>query len=265
MLGQLCESCSGTGEFAEKIHEDSFRNTRILINKNTDGFVSLQRLDHGARGISFVNQAISRERAPILYEIVDKGVIEGPNHDAHGLRHKCVGKSAQLPVPQMRRGDQNTAAFALGRKVVVETVIRDPVANILAVQTWKPRDRDQHTCDAFEYSINNALSLRGIELGKCESEVCPGHMAQPWKHNVKHPCSGVCSGAGGRKWQQPESVYQCPRQGVLSPDLKPVFLLRQLWSLFDPTAAKHEIAVVKDRCLSWRDRTLRLIEANFDP
>src|SRR6476646_1292801 len=164
----------------------------------------------------------------------------------------------------MRRGDQNTSASAFRGKVVFEAVIRNPVANVRAVQAWKPRNRDQHACDAFEYPINDALPLHGIEVGKCESEVRPSHIAQPWRRNIERSRGRMRCCAGNRKWQQPESVYQRTGQGVLSPDLKPVLLLRQLWSLFDPTTAKHEIAVVKDRCLSWRDRTLRLIEAHFN-
>src|ERR1700676_5021589 len=95
----------------EEIHEDAVIEPGVLIHQDSYCFVLLERLKNGTREIFLANQMIARRRTPALHQRVDASIVERPNYDVHRRRHQRMREGADLPVAQMRRGEQHSPAL----------------------------------------------------------------------------------------------------------------------------------------------------------
>src|SRR5580698_5649897 len=109
-MRQLGESTAGAGLHPEKIDEHALVERGVLIDQDSDSFISGQRAQDSSSGILFFNDAIARKSTALLHQAIDAGMIQRTDHDIHWGRHQGVRESAELPVAEMRGSHQNAAA-----------------------------------------------------------------------------------------------------------------------------------------------------------
>lgn len=180
VMRQLSEHRARTSKPAEKVDENAFRNSGVLIDEDADRLIILQRLDYGTRRVLFVNQPVSGESAAILYQGVDTRVIQRPNHNVQWLRHDGMRESAEFPVAEMRRCDQDAAAGAFRGQIIVKPFVGDPIADIRRIQARETGHTDKHAGDALEDTVDDRFAPGSIEFRERKREIRASHAAQSW-------------------------------------------------------------------------------------
>ena len=87
---------------------------RVLIDQNADRLVLLQGAQNGSGAVPFLDQVIAGKLAALFDQAIDARIVERPDHDVHRLGHQAVGEGAELPIAQVRGGEQDAVAGLLG-------------------------------------------------------------------------------------------------------------------------------------------------------
>ena len=140
MLRQFRERAAGAGLHAEEIDEHALLGRGVLVDQNANRFARGQRLQNAARRVLLRDQVVTRQRAIALDQGVDARIIERPHHDVHGRDQIGVGEGAQLPIAQVRGGDQDALAALVRSGEIFQALITDPLRDGLARNFWKARE-----------------------------------------------------------------------------------------------------------------------------
>ena len=129
-------------ELAEKRHESAVVRRRVLIHQDAHRLFVLQRLQDGAGEIAFRKQGIAGQGAALLHQLVDHRIVERADHYVHGLGEERVGEGAELPVAEMRGGEQNAFAPRFGPFVMFEAFVAIHSLHVGGVDVGKTREGD---------------------------------------------------------------------------------------------------------------------------
>ena|SRR5580704_4597741 len=110
MLREFRESRSGAGFLSEEIYEYPLIEGGVLIDENADGAACFKGLQYASRSVLFLDDMVAGKRPIAFNEDIEARIVERAHDDMHRSRHPGVGESTELPVAEMRGGDQDSAA-----------------------------------------------------------------------------------------------------------------------------------------------------------
>ena len=113
-MRDLGESGIGAGRCAEEVHENSFLKRCVLIHQNPHRFVLPQSAKNGSRSVPFFDEPVPGKLPPLLHQPVGGRIIERTDDHVHRLCHQPVREGTELPIPQVRGGEQNAVAGLFG-------------------------------------------------------------------------------------------------------------------------------------------------------
>ena len=90
-----------------------------------------------------------------------------------------MGEGAELPVPQVRGGEQNSLAATLRLLEMFVAFIADPTLDVAAIDFGKSREGHQQPGDRAEYAIYDFTSLERFQVRQRHLEIPKSHAPQP--------------------------------------------------------------------------------------
>ncbi len=108
----------------------------------------------------FSIELVPGKLAALLYQAVDRWIIERADHHVHGLRQQAVRERAELPIAQMSGGEQNAVAGLFGFEEMLQPFVTDPLGNVLAIDAWKSCEGVEQPGDGAEDIIHDGLAFR---------------------------------------------------------------------------------------------------------
>jgi IMP dehydrogenase len=143
-------------------------------------------------------------------------IIERPHHYVHGRGQQRVGVGAQLPVAQMRSGEQHASALPQGRFHVFQPSQRIHSFDGIAADGGEFRECHQHARDGAEHAVDNLFLPRGAQFRQRHREIPVGHAPQPRQGDDRAAASrrapGEFASAGGAH----SSVFRTTHAAVYS-------------------------------------------------
>ena len=230
----LREPHARAGRHAEEIDEDAIVEAGVLIDQNPHRFVVLQRLQNGPREILLPDEAIAGRRAAALHQRVDARIVERTHHHVHRRRHQRVREGAQLPVAQVRGGEQDALALLAARARSARS-LRSGSTRGCCPCRWRGKraKRHQHAGDGAEHAVDDAALLAGVSVRKRHREIA---------HRRRGAGAGwpdreaACKGAPAVR---PAAAERSPGSGRPPAPSD----TRAYCRLLDPPAAQHQVAV----------------------
>src|SRR5690349_13224434 len=98
--GTKCKECdgrSGSGGDAEEFGEHPFAPRRVLVKKDSNGFVLAERFKDVACGAAPLYRSITAQGAVMRNQVLDVGVVNRPDHKFKRVSVNCMGKRTQFP------------------------------------------------------------------------------------------------------------------------------------------------------------------------
>jgi len=169
--GELGEACAGAGGDAEEIDEDTVVERGVLVDQDADGLVVAEGFQDAAGGFAFGDEMVAGEGAAALDQGVDLGVVEWAEDHVHGGGEQGVGEGAELPIAEVRGGEEDAAALVEGGFEVLETFVADPVGDVGGADLREAREGHQQAGDGMEDAVGDAAVGGGVELGHRHGEV----------------------------------------------------------------------------------------------
>lgn len=181
MMCEFRECTPGAGLRSEKVDKHTFVDRRVLIDQDTDRSSRFERPENIARGISFADDVVTAERSMVFDQGIEPQIIQRSDDDVHRRRHPRMRKRTQFPIPEVRRGHQDATSTGQRTGEILQTVVMDPIVDVVALDRWKPGKRYQHPRDGAEHSVNHAWvrDFRDFKVSSCGS-------SQPGDGNVEH-------------------------------------------------------------------------------
>ena len=143
---------------------------------------------------------------------VDEGIVERADDHVHGRREQGVGKGAELPVAQVRGGEEHAAAFADGVFEVLGAFTADPARQVVPANGRELGEGYQQARDGTEDAVDN---LGAVRVRKGESEVAAGHPAQAGNRQIEQAGVGARQHVGQRQRRPFERFQSAQREAVL--------------------------------------------------
>ncbi len=119
----------------------------------------MQSSQDGSRAVPFDDQAIAGKLAAIFDQPIDAGIVERADHDVHRLGHQRVGEGAELPIAEMRGGEEDAASGFFGFQIMFEAFVTDPLMNVLAIDLGKAREDPDEAGDGAENFVGDGAAL----------------------------------------------------------------------------------------------------------
>src|SRR5262245_11516052 len=106
--GQTGYTRVGTRGNSEEIHEDPEPPRRILVERQDEELVLVERAEHTAGRMALAHEPRSGDRTELVEPPIDERVRDGAVHHRHGEASHAVGKHEELPVAEVARQDERT-------------------------------------------------------------------------------------------------------------------------------------------------------------
>ena len=87
-------------------------------------------------------------------------------------------EGAQLPIAQVRGGEQHAAAALAGLFEMLEAFVADPIADVAAMDARKAREGHQQARDGAEHTVGDALMGAAVKFGQGHRQIGEGHPPQ---------------------------------------------------------------------------------------
>ena len=232
--GDFGKAHAGAGGHAEEIDEHAGLERRVLVDQDADFVIAGERFQDRPREILFENHAIAAKAAAALHQPIDHRIVERPHQYAHGPGGQPVRERTQLPIPQVRRGEQHAAALAEGGIHMLGSLDAYPQVQVVWPDGGKPGKADQQSCDRAEHTIDDRATPGRIELRQRQHKIPLRHPPQARDPAVQQPrvVAPQRIGRGNRRPLERLQNHQCKR-------------------IFDPVpkarAMRHETALYRAR------------------
>ena len=162
--------------------------------------------------------------------MIHERVIERANHDAHWLGHEGVGEGAEFPIAEVSGGDEDASALLFGGLVMFETLIGNPIANVLFIDGRKAGEGDEHAADGAKDTIGEAAVFGDWKFGERHGQVTSGHFSELRQKPIEEARDSVTTAVGKTQRKDSKQGKESRRDGV--------FNACAHGELFDPTAAE---------------------------
>ena len=161
----------------KKVHEDAVVRRRVLVDQDADRLVRRERFEDRARAKSvFEIRTIAGERRRRSTKRVDQRIVERPYDHVHRRGEHGVREGAQLPVAEVRGGEQDAAAGAYGLVEVLLPSQRIHCGDVVAADRREAGESDQQPGDRAKHAVDD---MGGVLAGQRDGEVVFGDAAQP--------------------------------------------------------------------------------------
>src|SRR5262249_15357457 len=151
------EARPGARGYSEKIDKHTLVGRGVLIDEDPDGLIISKSLQDGAREILLEERAVAGEAPAALDQAVNERVVERSDHHVHRLGKQRVREGAQLPVAEVRSGEEHAAAGLLGGLEVLAAFETNPARQVFFADRWQFSEHHQQPADAAEDAVDYGL------------------------------------------------------------------------------------------------------------
>ena len=167
--GEFCEGRADAGLATEEVHEEAFVEADVLIDQDADGLVGGEGPKDGPDTVGFADDDVAAADAAGVDEGVQKRVIEGADDDVHGLRHEGVGVGGELPVAEVKRGEEDAFALGFGGFIMFEAFVTNPVVDVGLIDAGEAGETDEEASDGAKDAVDDFRVHTG-ELAVAEGD-----------------------------------------------------------------------------------------------
>src|SRR6185437_13544565 len=171
MQGNARDAGGGAGGHAEEVNKRALGRSHVGIHEDADDLSLAQGFEQAASVILLGKRSVAVQSAIAIHQRVEQRVIEGTDHDVHGITVKRMNKRADLPSAKMRGEKHHSFAAGVSVSKVLEAFINHGAGDILFGIAREESEFGEQAAEADELAAQDSLLLLTAAGGKSNIKV----------------------------------------------------------------------------------------------